>query len=958
MTTLEAIELFKSKSPHELTMDELVALREVFEKSPAILGALGGREEVEAYLASAEEALASGEAEGDAEDPSESERESEEDVPDEAHSGLGKHAGELLLALVVVVAVGWWLGTRFLAMKEELIPIAERVAEDEGKDEDEDEVEDAASDHSDRKAGDTRSKKAKPKTRRKKPRRKRPWEAWKITRGESTKIHVDDDWDLSDQANPRRLQVLRTQGGPITLSRTEKFLPEHRWLMVDARPDQFMATQGTISVRIDGDEAAVIAIGNGATLLPVYIEIPPGEPRKVTLAIEFTPGEPEQRVAWWSMKPVVEQQIEPRPTSPLAAKLLSDDPSARRQAAIQAVKATDGFITEALIHALNDEDTSVRKEVASAIFKRDDLASKEALREAMATHKEFDVRLQIAGHLVKNPDPQAEASLVKALASGDQTLAVTAVSALSKLTSDRADAVLAQSVRHADVKVARAAADAIYRRENDAAEAAMLAALKDHPDLAVRRTAAKRYESLPTPNAVDPLRAALASEDDPLRQQAIKSLGRIEDAKSTAALIGALENKDPKIRALAVGVFYNRQDDATEAAMLAAINGNADIQVRRLAARRFELLPSPNAVDPLRAALAAEDDALRQQAIRSLGKIEDPKSTAALIGALQNKDPKIRHQVAKAFYNRRDNATEAAMLAAINGHPDIQVRLLAMRRFESLPSPNAVDPIRAILVGEDVGLWQQAIKSLGRIRSPKSTATLVEALQSKNSRIRVHAAKAFYIRRDDATEAAMLAAIDGHPDIEVRRLAARRFELLPTLKAVDPLRAALAGEDAALRKQAAKSLARIKKADPGPPPKKSLAKGQFVQVRLEGDKRVLCLAEVQVHRTGDGAELHRAGKASQSSVLGNWGPHLAIDGNLAQILGKVTHTRPDDNAFWLLDLGGVKDIGRIKVFSRGSRGGGVLNGAIVEVLDPKKKVLYTATITGAEDGSVHEFVAK
>ena len=72
-----------------MTPDELAALREVFEQSPAILGALGGREEVEAYLASAEEALASAEAEGDAEDESQSELESEEDVPEKAHSGCG-----------------------------------------------------------------------------------------------------------------------------------------------------------------------------------------------------------------------------------------------------------------------------------------------------------------------------------------------------------------------------------------------------------------------------------------------------------------------------------------------------------------------------------------------------------------------------------------------------------------------------------------------------------------------------------------------------------------------------------------------------------------------------------------------------------------------------------------------------------------------------------------------------
>ena len=765
MTTLEAIELVKSKSPHELTPDELAALREVFEESPALYAALGGREEVEAYLASAEEALASGTSAADAAQESQSELESEEeDVPEAAHSGLGKHAVELLLAVALVAAVGWWLATRFLAIKEEQTPTAQRAAEDEGKVEDED----AASDHGDRKAGASGSKKAKRKVRRKGSRPKRPWEAWKIARGESTKIRVDDDWDVSDPSTPRRLRVLRTQGGPITLSRTREFLPQHRWLLVDVRPEQFMTTPGTISVRIDGKEAAVIAIGGCTTLLPLYIEVAPGEPREVALSIEFTPGESGQRIAWWTVKPVAKQEMEPRPASPLVTKLLSDDPSVRRQAAIEAARTSDGFTRAILAHAINDEDPSVRKEVARSIFKRNDLAGNEALCNAMATHEDCGVRPQFAEHLVKNPDPRAEEALIKALATADEKLAVTAIAALSKLESERADAAIARLVRHPDVKIALTAAETIWHRNNDAVEAAMLSALKDHPVPAVQQLAARRYESLPSPNAVDALRAAMASEGNALRRQAANSLGRIKGPKSSAALIGALKSYH------VARVVHMRRDGATEAAMIAAINSHVDIRVRRMAAKRFELLPSPNAVDALRRAQASEDDELRKQAARSLDM--------------------------------------------------------------------------------------------------------------------------------------------------------------------------------------------IKKADPGPPPKKSLAKGQFVRVRLKGERTSLCLAEVQVHQTGDGAELHRAGKAMQSSSLMRWGADRAIDGNLAQYLnaGGVSHTNEQDDPFWLLDLGGVRDIGRIKIFSRDDGGTRKeqLKGAIVEILDPARKVVYTAKVINAKNGAVHEFVAK
>jgi hypothetical protein len=144
-------------------------------------------------------------------------------------------------------------------------------------------------------------------------------------------------------------------------------------------------------------------------------------------------------------------------------------------------------------------------------------------------------------------------------------------------------------------------------------------------------------------------------------------------------------------------------------------------------------------------------------------------------------------------------------------------------------------------------------------------------------------------------------------------------------------------------------------------PKKSLGKGQFVRVRLEGDNKILSLAEVEVLQTGDGTALHRAGKATQSSVAYEGAPQRAIDGNTNQAYdgNSVTHTATEKNPWWMVDLGGVKDIGRINILNRGDGVGERLEGAIVEVLDKdQKKVVYTTKITGAKTASKHAFEGK
>ena len=73
--------------------------------------------------------------------------------------------------------------------------------------------------------------------------------------------------------------------------------------------------------------------------------------------------------------------------------------------------------------------------------------------------------------------------------------------------------------------------------------------------------------------------------------------------------------------------------------------------------------------------------------------------------------------------------------------------------------------------------------------------------------------------------------------------------------------------------------------------------------------------------------------------------------------GSVSHTNEEKNPWWLLDLGGVKDIAKIKVFNRGDCCGDRLQDANVAVIDASLTVIWEGKVTEAKDGSVTEFVA-
>ena len=148
-------------------------------------------------------------------------------------------------------------------------------------------------------------------------------------------------------------------------------------------------------------------------------------------------------------------------------------------------------------------------------------------------------------------------------------------------------------------------------------------------------------------------------------------------------------------------------------------------------------------------------------------------------------------------------------------------------------------------------------------------------------------------------------------------------------------------------------------AEPGPPTK-ALAQGRYVKVRLEGEKRILSLAEVQIVETATGKELQTAGQASQSSNYDNTEAKRAIDGNVDGIHanGSVSHTNEETNPWWLVDLGSVQDIGKIVIHNRADCCGDRLKDAVVEVFDASLSIVFTGKIDAATDGSTKEFVAE
>jgi hypothetical protein len=125
------------------------------------------------------------------------------------------------------------------------------------------------------------------------------------------------------------------------------------------------------------------------------------------------------------------------------------------------------------------------------------------------------------------------------------------------------------------------------------------------------------------------------------------------------------------------------------------------------------------------------------------------------------------------------------------------------------------------------------------------------------------------------------------------------------------------------------------------PQNSTASAGRFVRVSLKGNKRYLGLAEVQVY--SDGKNIAKGKKAMQSSTGFGGPPQFAVDGNTDGVYAKksITHTNEQKDPWWEVDLGTTAVVNKIAIWNRTDCCQERLEGFTLEILDEKRKVVWS-----------------
>lgn len=251
-------------------------------------------------------------------------------------------------------------------------------------------------------------------------------------------------------------------------------------------------------------------------------------------------------------------------------------------------------VVAALIPALKDEDSDVRKGAAGALGEIGDARAVEPLIQGL-NDKYWDVNKKAATALGKIGESAVE-PLLQTLKAESGVVRWGAVATLGEIRDKRAVEPLVR-------------------------------ALKDEYQ-GVNREAEEALGNIGEP-AVEPLLNVLKDEDSNVRKKAAAALGKIGDARAVEPLVRALKGEDSGVRKKAAAALEKlgwRPGNDTERVQHLIANKEWDLLVR---------MREP-AVELLIQALQDKDSDVRTNAASALGKMRDARAAGPLLHALKD----------------------------------------------------------------------------------------------------------------------------------------------------------------------------------------------------------------------------------------------------------------------------------------------------------------------------------
>jgi len=261
-----------------------------------------------------------------------------------------------------------------------------------------------------------------------------------------------------------------------------------------------------------------------------------------------------------------------------------------------------------------------------------------------------------------------------------------------------------------------------------------------------------------------------------VRLRAAEVIGRIQDPADVPVLIRALRDPSPPVAAKACFGLGQIADTTATGALITLARGSN---------KRMVLLSA-----------------------EALGKIGGPRAAGELVKLLHHFDGAIRSSAALALARAHDESAVPGLLIAIHD-PDLNVVWRAIYALEKTPTKHTADKIREFLNSPSPLVRAYTARTLGKLKDGRSVDGLIGALQDRDRRVVINAARALGkigARRACGALGKLLASSPSH---NVRTAAANALGNIGKKSGEDALIQALLDPSAGVRAASIEALAKI-----------------------------------------------------------------------------------------------------------------------------------------------------
>ncbi len=293
------------------------------------------------------------------------------------------------------------------------------------------------------------------------------------------------------------------------------------------------------------------------------------------------------------------------------------------------------------------------------------------------------------------------------------------------------------------------------------------------------------------------LRRGLGDAEHAVVEAAARCLAQWADESDAALLVGHALSPDVSVGkacARALEALARRAPEAVERALsttaLSGPQGGALAPV-------IAAVGGPEALDRLQRLLSGDDPGVRRSALFGFGRLGGRRASDFVALALADEDTEVQVVAAQVLGRIRDEnglaSGEPELVLALNSDLS-QVRQAAARALGQTGSARAVDPLRELLVSEDVGVAMAAVEALGHLSPGHLSGILEGAVTHRDSEVVKAALRALADSHDPEAVAPILKALT-HSAWDVRKLAAELLGGLGSSHGAQALRTQLAIEN-------------------------------------------------------------------------------------------------------------------------------------------------------------------